>query len=143
MEITPYIRKAQYHETDAMAIIHHANYIRWFEEARVDFMEKMGYGYGRATQAGVDLAVLDVRCDYRSMVRFGDTVAIECAITELSPSRMRVAYRVTDAASGEVRATGESGHCYFDGRRGRPVSLKKALPELYAIFESLCRPQPE
>lgn len=138
MHITPYIRKAQYHETDQMAIIHHANYIRWFEEARVDFMEKMGFGYDRAVEVGIDFAVLGVGCDYKSMVRFGDTVAIQCAVEEVTPSRMRVSYQVTDTATGRLCATGESRHCYFDNLRGRPVSLKKQLPELYELFCSLC-----
>ena len=36
MEFTPYRHKAQYYETDTMKIVHHSNYIRWMEEARVD-----------------------------------------------------------------------------------------------------------
>ena len=37
-----YRRKAQYHETDQMGIIHHSNYVKWLEEARIDFMNEMG-----------------------------------------------------------------------------------------------------
>lgn len=40
-----YTHKAQYYETDQMGIVHHSNYIRWFEEARVDFFEKIGCSY--------------------------------------------------------------------------------------------------
>jgi len=43
MTILPYIRKAQFYETDQMGVIHHANYIHWFEEARVDFLEQIGF----------------------------------------------------------------------------------------------------
>ena len=42
MQIVPYEHKAQYYETDKMGIIHHSNYIRWFEEARIDYMEQAG-----------------------------------------------------------------------------------------------------
>ena len=38
-----YIRKVQYHETDKMGIAHHSNYIKWMEEARIDFLEQIGY----------------------------------------------------------------------------------------------------
>ena len=38
-----YRRKAQYHETDQMGIIHHSNYVKWMEEARIDFMKEMGF----------------------------------------------------------------------------------------------------
>jgi acyl-CoA thioester hydrolase len=137
MTITPYLRTAQFHETDQMGVIHHANYIRWFEESRVDFMAKAGYGYERAVEAGIDFAVLGVTCDYKSMVRFGDTVAITCVITQLSASRMTVGYTIHDAGTGELRTRGESRHCFYSGARGRPVSLKKEMPELYALFEIL------
>ena len=41
----PYEHKVQYYETDGMGIVHHSNYIRWFEEARVDLLEQLGFGY--------------------------------------------------------------------------------------------------
>ena len=137
MQTKPYRRKTNYYETDQMGIIHHSNYIRWFEEARVDFMEQVGFGYDRAVEAGIDFAVLGVVCNYKSMVRFGETVDIAVTVSELTGSRMTVSYTVTDAATGQVRTTGETRHCYFDNRRQRPTSLKKALPELYAMFEHM------
>jgi len=42
VELLPYYRQAKYYETDQMAVVHHSNYIRWFEEARVDYLEKIG-----------------------------------------------------------------------------------------------------
>ena len=41
----PYTKKVQYYETDMMGIAHHANYIRWMEEARIDFLDRMGFPY--------------------------------------------------------------------------------------------------
>ena len=48
-----YRRKAQYHETDQMGIIHHSNYVKWMEEARIDFMKEMGFGYGEVENRGI------------------------------------------------------------------------------------------
>ena len=45
MNIKPYFHNAKYYETDQMSIIHHSNYIRWFEEARIDCLEQMGIPY--------------------------------------------------------------------------------------------------
>lgn len=42
----PYQHKVQYYETDQMKVVHHSNYIRWFEEARIDYMEQLGMPYG-------------------------------------------------------------------------------------------------
>ena len=137
MEIKPYIRKAQYYETDQMGIIHHANYIRWFEEGRVDFMEQIDFDYARTVREGVDIAVLEVECKYKSMVRFGDTVSIAVGIRELTPVKMVVTYEITDAGTGGLRTTGESVHCFLDSKEHRILRLNRAIPELYEIFAGL------
>lgn len=51
--IHDYIRKVHYHETDKMGVTHHANYIKWMEEARVDFLNQIGYGYARLERDGI------------------------------------------------------------------------------------------
>jgi len=133
-DIQPYIRRPHFYETDQMGIIHHANYIRWFEEARVDFLEQLGYGYAKVTESGIDIVLTGVECDYKSMVRFGDAVSIGITLPEISHVRMRVEYTVTDANTGDLRSTGATRHCFFDRAAQRPVSLKKALPDLYELF---------
>jgi len=134
MGLSPYRRKVNYYETDQMGIVHHSNYIRWFEEARIDYMEQIGFGYLKAVDSHIDFAVLSVSCEYKSMVRFGDSVDIFMDITSLEPFRMTITYKVSDAGTGEIRAVGESRHCYYHSVKKRPVSLKKELPELYGIF---------
>ena len=39
----PYVRPVQYYETDMMGVAHHANYLHWMEEARIDFMDRIGF----------------------------------------------------------------------------------------------------
>ena len=53
MRIKPYRRAVQYYETDMMGIVHHANYIRWMEEARIDFLAQLGFPYARMEAEGV------------------------------------------------------------------------------------------
>ena len=84
MEIRPYLRKVQFYETDGMGIVHHANYIYWMEEARTDLMDQLGWGYDRAVEAGIDFALTEVNCKYRSMTPFGETVAIAVTVTRLT-----------------------------------------------------------
>ena len=138
MELNPYLRNPHFYETDGMNIVHHANYVHWMEEARVDFMDQMGFGYDRTVKAGIDLALVSISCRYRTMTRFGETVRVFMSITRLTPARVTVAYRMEDAATGELRCEAESEHCFFDRAKGRPVALKRALPELYEKFQVLC-----
>jgi len=137
MTILPYIRKAQFYETDQMGVIHHANYIRWFEEARVDFLEQIGFPYERVESMGITLAVLGLSCEYKASVLFGDTVHVQVGLKACSHSKMTICYHVTDVVTGEPRTTGETHHFFFRKEDARPVSLKKAIPELYDLFTRL------
>ena len=71
-----YEHQAQYYETDQMGIIHHSNYIRWFESARIQYMQEIGVDYRDMEKEGIISPVLEVNCVYRSMVHFGDRVEI-------------------------------------------------------------------
>lgn len=71
-----YVRRANYYETDKMGIIHHSNYIRWFEEARLRYMEEMGWPFTKVEAMGIVIPVLSVDCQYKSMVRYDDIVDI-------------------------------------------------------------------
>ena len=53
MKLKAYEHKTQYYETDQMGIIHHSNYIRWFEEARTDLLRQMGIGYEEMEARGI------------------------------------------------------------------------------------------
>ena len=64
--MNPCEHKVQYYETDGMGIVHHSNYIRWFEEARVDLLEQLGFGYDRIEAAGYSGPVLEVSCQYKT-----------------------------------------------------------------------------
>lgn len=137
MELHPYLHKVQFYETDGMSIVHHGNYILWMEEARTDFMDQIGWSYHKAVDAGIDFAVTDVSCKYRSMTRFGETVAIHMAVESLSPAKMQLSYKMISVDTGELRAEGTSGHFFYDRKKNKPVALKRVLPEAYELFERL------
>jgi acyl-CoA thioester hydrolase, YbgC/YbaW family len=129
-KLKPYIRQAKYYETDQMAVIHHSNYIRWFEEARVDFLEQIGLGYDKIEAAGVYSPVLGVSCEYRASVRFHDTVLIKAKLKAFNGIKMKIEYQVLDAQTKQLKATGLSDHC-FVSTDFKPVSLKRNYQEMY------------
>lgn len=129
----PYEHKAQYYETDQMGIIHHSNYIRWFESARIDFMNQMGVCYKEMEEAGIISPVLSVSCEYKSMVHFDDEVIIEPKLQAYNGIKLCITYTVKDKVTGELRTTGESRHCFLN-REGKPVSLKKTAPQFHEAF---------
>lgn len=134
MEIRGYEHKAQYYETDQMGIIHHSNYIRWFEEARTNLMEQIGMGYDKMEDQGIISPVLAISCEYKSMTRFGQTVWIQPQIKAYNGVKLTVGYIITDKETGEVRCTGESKHCFLN-REGRPISLKRSYSEIDKMIQ--------
>ena len=119
--MNPCEHKVQYYETDGMGIVHHSNYIRWFEEARVDLLEQLGFGYDRIEEAGYSGPVLEVSCQYKTMSKFGETVRIEASITQYNGVRMTLHYDIYDKATGTLRCTGDSRHCFINAE-GKPAA---------------------
>ena len=133
IKIRPYEHHAKYYEADQMGIIHHSNYIKWMEEARMDLMDQIGLSYKEMEAMEIISPVLSVSCEYHSMVHFDDVVVIEPRITKYNGIKMEVEYRMTDKVTGELRTTGTSSHCFLN-RSGRPISLKRSYPEIDTKF---------
>ena len=127
--MTSYKHKVQYYETDKMGIVHHSNYIRWMEEARVDFLEKIDWSYDQLENVGLVSPVLSLNIDYNHPTYFSDIVSIDVEILELKMSKMRVGYKMTNE-EGEVVAKCESSHGFLLSS-GRPAILKRDFPGLY------------
>jgi len=132
----PYTRKAHYYETDRMGIVHHSNYIRWFEEARVDFLEKIGLPYDALEKSGILLPVLGVSCDYIQPVVFDEQFSITIVMSHFSGVKLTIEYVLKSVGDGAVKARGESRHCFADPSL-KPIRLKRTHPEIYRIFERL------
>lgn len=130
-----YEHQAQYYETDQMGIIHHSNYIRWFESARIWYMQQIGVDYSEMEKAGIISPVLEVHCIYKSMVHFGDTVEILPKVMKYNGVKLELSYIIQDKGTQEIRTCGSSLHCFLDCE-GRPLSLKKAAPVYDAAFRA-------
>lgn len=132
-ELKQYKHKVQYYETDQMGVVHHSNYIRWFEEARVDLMEQMGMGYDEMERVGIMSPVLSVQADYLRMVHFGDTVSIEAFIKEYNGIKMTIAYEIISDKTQMVHSRGLTKHCFINNE-GKPLSLKQHCIEFHDMF---------
>ncbi|HWR12664.1 MAG TPA: acyl-CoA thioesterase [Rectinemataceae bacterium] len=132
----PYLHKTQYYETDQMGVVHHSNYIRWFEEARTDLLERAGLGYDKMEERGIIVPVLAASCEYKSSVRYGETVAILPKVEIYTGLRLGISYRIVDASTGELRATGETRHVFLD-ENFKPSSLKRSHPDVDELMKTL------
>ena len=129
-----YTRKVFYYETDKMGIVHHSNYIRWFEEARLELLERVGLSFAKLEEIGLSSPVLAVECEFKKMIRFGDSFKIISHLSSYDGIRLTVEYTVLDASNGELRAKGRSSHCFM-GKNG-VVSLKRSFPEIHDVLSN-------
>ena len=130
-----YSHVVQYYETDMMGITHHANYIRWMEEARIDFLSQIGFSYAEMEKMGIIVPVVSVGARYRHPTTFSDVISIDVAVTEFTGVRVRLSYLMTNAA-GRTVFEGMSEHAFLT-REGRPARMKTEYPELFAAIHDL------
>lgn len=130
-----YIRKVQYYETDRMGIAHHANYIHWMEEARIDFMEQLGYSYAEMEEHGVYSPVRSLACEYKHPCTFNDELQIVVSIAAFNGARLVLRY---EAKMDDVVVFSASSEHAFIDEKGQILRLKRAVPELSSKIELLC-----
>ncbi|MBE6036758.1 MAG: acyl-CoA thioesterase [Clostridiales bacterium] len=138
-----YLHKVQYHETDKMGITHHSNYVKWMEEARIDFLDQIGFGYAKLEADGIVSPVIGLECKYKHSTTFDDTVRIRVWVEEFKGVKLVIGYTMElEPAAGDAQEPGEfvcearSEHCFLS-KDGRPVILKKQFPELDRALREL------
>ena len=133
-----YERKINYYETDKMGIVHHSNYIRFLEEARCFWLEKINMPFSVLEENGITIPVLCVNCAYKHHVTFADTILIKPYVKEYSGVRMTIGYDVTNKQTGETVIIAETKHCFTD-KYLKPINLKKYNIEFSNKFQNLLK----
>lgn len=129
-----YVRKANYYETDKMAIVHHSNYIRFLEEARIHMLEVAGYPLDKMEADGVWIPVLEAECCYKFPLRFGDEFEVIPKVTYFNGCKLELSYEIINlTAGGKISALAKTKHCLTDVNM-RPIRSQKTHPEIYKIF---------
>lgn len=133
-KIYPYERRVYYYETDKMGIVHHSNYVRIFEESRMNFLEQVGMPYEKIESAGLYVPILSVECSYRKPLTFNEVFAVYPEITKFNGVKLDMKYRIISRRTGEVCILGKSSQGFTD-KNLKPIRTKLKYPEIYeAIF---------
>jgi acyl-CoA thioester hydrolase len=126
--VTPY--RVIYGDTDKMGVVYYANYLRWFERGRSEFLRQRGVPYGDIEARGIHFPVIEANCQYSKPARYEDLVLIETTLDFLSGASLRFSYRILREGDDTVLATGFTRHACIDGA-GKvlriPVDLARVL----------------
>ncbi len=121
-----------FYDTDAMGVVHHANYIRWFETGRVDYLHKYGIDLTDMMEDGYVFPITEVRAKYHSPGHFDDNLIIETRGKALTKAKMAFTYRVFDKATGTLLVTGFTQNVFTRMDTGKITRLPEKYYKLLA-----------
>jgi acyl-CoA thioester hydrolase len=128
-----------YGDTDAGGVVYYANYLRYFEFGRTEFMRDLVVPYSELQDEGLILPVVECNCRYKASARYDDLLEIETRLTEVRGVSCRFDYRILHRESGRLLALGYTVNAAVDaaGRLQRiPVDLVDRLKKVCLTQES-------
>jgi acyl-CoA thioester hydrolase len=117
-----------YVDTDQMGMVYYANYLRWFERGRSEWLRQIGLPYAMIEDQGFHFPVTEVACRYFQPARYDDIVAIETVLAELGRASLRFNYRLLRENDNCLLATGSTTHACTD-RMGRVKRIPNNLAD--------------
>jgi len=122
--------KVKYFEIDKMGIVHHANYPKWFEIGRRDYLYSAGIPYTKINHLGFYLPLSELECKYKSPAKYGDEIMVITDVTFISYVKVKFEYKVLNKISGKHLASGNTVHAWTD-RDIKPLNIEKAASQIY------------
>ena len=130
-----------FYDTDAMAVVHHSNYIRWFEIGRVEYLRSIGITLDDMMNDGYVFPITEISAKYHSPGRFDDELLIETTATALTKAKMAFDYRILRKGTGELLVSGHSQNVFTNRETGTitrlPAKYYEKLETAMKLEESL------
>jgi acyl-CoA thioester hydrolase len=121
--------EVRYAETDQMGVVHHANYLIWFEVARTRLCAEAGFHYAEIERQGHLILVTGAALSYRGAAHYGDHLEVGCCLGRLASRGLRFAYRVL--RQQEVLVTGTTEHVWVDASSRHPRRIPTPFREAF------------
>ncbi|MCF0143902.1 MAG: acyl-CoA thioesterase [Firmicutes bacterium] len=128
--------RVPYYDTDKMQVVHHANYIKYFELARTEYLRDAGFAYSEMEKYQLQVPVLGISSKYHEPAVYDEMVTISCRMAKLGPASMEFEYEVRNAETGALHVTGSSRHGIVNSEY-KPAALKRNYPEVYKFLTEL------
>ena len=123
-----------YADTDAMGVVYHTNYIKFFEIGRTELMHEIEFPGSVLEKIPLLMPIANVYCEYKKPAFYDEIVEICTRVEEIGYVTMIVACDVYRKSTGELLASGYTRHGFTNDKL-KPVSAKKAAPEFYEILK--------
>ena len=104
----------RFNEADPLGIVWHGHYIRYFEDGREAWGNMHGLGYLDVYKKGFVIPIVSVHCEFKRSLRYGDRVIVETKFVPCEAAKMKFTYRLFNAVTNELVATGSSMQVFLD-----------------------------
>ena len=121
--------RVRYVETDAMRFVHHANYLAWFEMARIEMLDGLDMPYHKMEEEGYLLPVLKAELNYKQAAYFNDRLKVFCYVREKPRVRIKIDYEVFRHET--LLCRGSTEHAFIN-KRCKPVRPVKSIMDTFA-----------
>ena len=118
--------KIYYEDTDCGGVVYYANYLKYFERARTEYLELRGHSVAALMEQGVIFVVVRAEVDYCSSGRYGETLVIETEIGEVTRAALTFSHVIREKVTGRVVVKGSARLAATD-RNGKITRLDKGL----------------
>lgn len=124
-----------YADTDAMGIVYHTNYIRWFEMGRNELMRQLGIAYSELEKLGLNLPLTKVSCHFLAPAKYDHLITIETKFDYIKRASIRFNSRIWDEHQQKLLVEGYTIHACtnHEGKIRRIPKLLLALIDQYNI----------
>lgn len=126
----------RYAETDQMGIVHHSNYLIWFEAGRTDFVKGSKISYSEMEKEGILIPLAESNCKYIIGAKYEDELIIKTWIKELTPVKVEFNYSVIREKDKKEIAKGSTIHVFVN-KDFKIINLKKNHPLMFEKLQSL------
>jgi acyl-CoA thioester hydrolase len=118
--------KIYYEDTDCGGVVYYANYLKYFERARTEYLESRGWSVASLMDQGTVFVVVHAEADYRSPARYGETLVVETVVSDMTAASVIFAHVVTEKVSRRVVVEGSARLAVTDGN-GKVKRLDKTI----------------
>lgn len=128
--------KVRFVETDMMGVVHHANYLRWFEMGRVAYLRACGISLGELMAADIIFPITEVQVKYKNSCTFDDEFEVQTTMSAFNKAKMDFAYKVIRLGDGAVAVEGHTRNVFTD-KEGHIVRLEpRWFDKIKKVFDA-------
>lgn len=130
MSIFEHFLDVRYYETDQMGIVHHSNYIRYFECGRMAMLDEVGLPMHKIEEAGIMLPIISVECRYKFPAKLGDKLRVVTYFNELPKARFTVMTEIYNQ-DDKLLVEGSVSMGFIDSKTRRPIRCPQMLLDIF------------